>query len=360
MVRWTVWWVLAWCLAGNSLHAAPLTVKAETPSVYTVQKGDTLWDISEHFLDDPWRWPQLWQANDYIQNPHLIYPGDQLHLIWRDGRPQLHLKRSVKLSPRVRVERTPILTLPAEQLIPYVEDHRLLTAADVSRLPRVMGDSQGQQFISPGTAVWVDEPLSPQRQWGIYRPDASFTRTLVNGEAVEVIALKAIAKVSVVGQADERSQIAITTLLQEVRQNDVLLPSPAPVRESALRFVPSEPPRGLHAQVLGGLANQQQYLATAMVVVLDRGHLDGARAGQVFQLHRPAVPIRDEAGNYRYGAVKQHTSATELAGPVIGDVMVIRPYEHFSLAVVTRATAPFEPGLAALPPQLPPASPEQS
>ncbi|MEJ2766758.1 LysM domain-containing protein [Photobacterium sp. MCCC 1A19761] len=350
MWRWVAGCVCVWGMAINSLHAATLTVKTESPSVYTVRKGDTLWDISEHFLESPWRWPELWQANDYIKNPHLIYPGDQLHLIWRDGRPQLQLKRTVKLSPRVRVERTPILTLPAQLLIPYVEDHRLLTAADVSRLPRVMGDSQRQQFITPGAAIWVDEPLSPQRQWGVYRPDGSFTRTLAGGETVEVVALKAIAEVSVVGQADERSQIAITTLLQEVRQNDVLLPSPAPVRESALRFVPSAPPHGLHAQVLGGLTNQQQYLATAMVVVLDRGHLDGTRAGQVFQLHRPAVPIRGETGQYRYGSVTQHTSATGLTGPVIGDVMVIRPYEHFSLAVITRAAAPFEPGLAARPP----------
>lgn len=52
----------------------------ETEGVYTIKKGDTLWDISSKFLKDPFLWPKLWEKNPYISNPHWIYPGNSIRL----------------------------------------------------------------------------------------------------------------------------------------------------------------------------------------------------------------------------------------------------------------------------------------
>ena len=55
-----------------------LLLSALSAVSYIVQEGDTLWDISDEHLQDPFRWPDIWEANPHIVNPHLIYPGDSL------------------------------------------------------------------------------------------------------------------------------------------------------------------------------------------------------------------------------------------------------------------------------------------
>ncbi|MBI5450498.1 MAG: tetratricopeptide repeat protein [Gammaproteobacteria bacterium] len=72
-----------------SLAAAP----AETTNQYQVREGDTLWDISEALLNDPWLWPELWAVNPEIKNPDKIFPGDTVHLIYINGKPKLVLQR---------------------------------------------------------------------------------------------------------------------------------------------------------------------------------------------------------------------------------------------------------------------------
>ncbi|MDB2384797.1 LysM peptidoglycan-binding domain-containing protein, partial [Endozoicomonas sp.] len=95
--------------------ASQSLIKEGVGDRYTVKKGDTLWKVAEYFLDSPWRWTELWQANPQINNPHLIYPGDVVSLIYVDGKPRLTVSyrgageeagRTIKLSPKIR--KTPI------------------------------------------------------------------------------------------------------------------------------------------------------------------------------------------------------------------------------------------------------------
>ena len=59
-----------------SFSKQTVLINKDVPDSYTVVRGDTLWDISAVFLQDPWMWPEIWHANQQIDNPHLIYTGD--------------------------------------------------------------------------------------------------------------------------------------------------------------------------------------------------------------------------------------------------------------------------------------------
>ena len=104
--------LLAAIAVSAAVSAASVELADNHPVDYTVVKGDTLWDIAGKFLKDPWRWPEIWRQNSYIQNPDLIYPGDRLVLRYSEGAPFLeHLsgreraaRKVVKMGPAVYIE----------------------------------------------------------------------------------------------------------------------------------------------------------------------------------------------------------------------------------------------------------------
>src|SRR3546814_9466189 len=61
-------------------YAMAQGVRGDHPDTYVVVRGDTLWDIEGKFLQHPWLWPEIWQANPPIANPPLIYPGAAISL----------------------------------------------------------------------------------------------------------------------------------------------------------------------------------------------------------------------------------------------------------------------------------------
>jgi len=67
----------------GSMEAAPNSGGDEkgNTSSHTVEKGDTLWDLSQKYLGSPWYWPKVWSYNPEIANPHWIYPGNVVKFV---------------------------------------------------------------------------------------------------------------------------------------------------------------------------------------------------------------------------------------------------------------------------------------
>jgi LysM repeat protein len=139
--------------AGGLLAVAPSIAHAQqvqttdVPKTHTVKKGDTLWDLAQKYLNDPFRWPEIYRLNtDIVQDPHWIYPNEVLKL---PGYVAVALP-GIADSTKAKVEITPVTPSP-------------LDTARVSRPAGVFGFSraQPQAGVSPTVMATNDTAARP-------------------------------------------------------------------------------------------------------------------------------------------------------------------------------------------------------
>lgn len=317
--------------------------KSETR--YTVERGDTLWDIAATFFADPWHWPDVWYDNPSIKDPHLIYPGDTLTLKWQQGKPQLTYQASHTIAAD-----EPASPVPSVEplLLPHLAQDTLIEKARLVALPRVLGSPEGRRLLSAQDTVYIDAELH-EGNWQIYRAAHTVSYRRVDQSTdnrPQMVSLTHVANGSVTEVASNYSVMTLTQVNQEIRPNDVLLP--APDRAQA-QFWPY--PAKIKATLLGHLYGSE-YVAQGQLVVLDKGTKAQVAAGQVFQVAQSGKQVVNQPGEYQYQAQAGKTSSgiTVLPSVKIGEVMVIRSYPWMSLAVVQQATQPIKAGMQAMPP----------
>ncbi|OEF26133.1 LysM peptidoglycan-binding domain-containing protein [Vibrio rumoiensis] len=320
----------------------PLVLKQDAPTTYVVKKGDTLWDISALFLDSPWLWPRLWQVNPEISNPHLIYPGDRLTLTWRNGEPLLSLKPMKKVGPHVRKQtKDAIPTLADGLVMPYLKSDLLLTNDDEKSALRVLGTSEGRKFLSHNERIYIDGKVT-HPDWTVYRLVEKYDRS---GDDVDASAysLRLVARATLKETSDKYSGLQVINQQQEIMINDIALPVIGDDLALSTVFFPTPAPAGIVANIKGSVDNHY-FMAVNQVVVIDRGADDGLSQGSTFDLAKRGAAIYGSKGNYRYKkdiGVNGFRSA-ELPAIPIGQMVVIRPYAKFSLALITKSDEPIE------------------
>lgn len=354
-------------------------LRGDHPQEYVVQQGDTLWDIAERFLNSPWVWPEIWYANPQIENPHLIYPGDRISLVYIDGEPRLTLDRgerpTVKLSPRIRREPNPeaITTIPLSAIRPYLRDVRVLSEEELEGLPYVVTNEE-QRLIAatgaqtyargldaePGTHVIVARPghvyrevqtEPPHTEAGTWKVGGG---TTVSGElnrAFEKVAfwedesrvlgyeVLTVAEGEVIAAGDP-STVHLTASNREVMAGDVVMVTEGTNFDA--RFMPEAAPAELETRVIA-LADAFYGAGQYQVLALDRGHADGVRVGHVFKTYHPGSRIRDEIA-HPSGDLDTvlHPDEAKVTLPdyYTAEIMVFRTFDHISYALVMDAEHP--------------------
>ncbi len=320
------------------------------PDRYTVVKGDTLWDISARFLRDPWRWPDIWKANPQVANPHLIYPGDALALTFNNGVPELHLERvgegrgaTIKLSPRVRSEPVAraIPTIPLNVIQPFLTRPRVVTKEEMEAAPYIVQSADEHLIAATGNRVYVRgikdgeaaERYTVLRLGQAYRdPDASAE---AKSKQQDILGYEAVYVADAVLQrSGDPATFVLDGSRQEAHNGDRLLP--AITQEQEASFQPRAPGgdvRGRIISVIGGVSQVGQY----QVVVLNLGQQQGMQAGHVLTAYQAGREVRDLGSPDPKDTVRLPDEQAAL-------LMIFRPFERVSYALVMQATRPLRVG----------------
>jgi LysM repeat protein len=150
----------------------PLQLADGAPDRHVVTPGDTLWGIAAKFLNDPYRWGELWKLNaDEIKNPQLIYPGQVIALDKSGNQPRLKLV-TVHQERREYVEATKkgIPTIPAQEIEPFLSEPRVLDAAGLDAAPRVVAVQGDRVIAGAGDTIYTTEVTAAHKVWQLFRP----------------------------------------------------------------------------------------------------------------------------------------------------------------------------------------------
>ncbi|MET4692298.1 LysM peptidoglycan-binding domain-containing protein [Endozoicomonas lisbonensis] len=323
--------VLLACIAiSGSAFESP--IKPDSPREYIVTRGDTLWDISNRFLKSPWLWPEIWHANAQIHNPHLIFPGDVISLVYVDGRPRLTIVRrgesgrTIKLSPKVR-------TLPAESAIPAIPLQAIDSFLNNSRIfnnmqemeaaPYVFATKQQRIIAGTGDRIYARGQVKALygRTLGVYRSGKVISDP-VSGELLGVVAID-IANAAMVKTSSDVATLRLIDSNMEVRAGDRVLPADTFSQMTAFfPRAPDAPVEGAVVSVLDGVDR----VGRLNTVIINKGLREGLKQGDLLTVHKSLL-------------VKDPVSGQNIQLPPerVGMIMVYRPFEKLSYGIVLLA-----------------------
>ena len=348
-------------------YAAAVEVRADHPDTYVVQRGDTLWDISARFLSEPWLWPEIWQANPQVENPHLIYPGDVLSLAYLGGRSTL-----IKKDPQVRRDELPITAVPLGDVEAFLKKAHILDEDQYKNLPYVVGLEENRPRATEGQVAYVrgdfrtgdrvavvrpsvryaihphpvtNEPRIRKDDWtaakGI-QPHTSgiqWAYYMASDNGFEVLGYEVL---EVANGTVTRGGDPATVLLgpdgHEVKAGDLLIPYQT--QPFDLTFYPHKPdslPANLR---MLAVTDRFQFGGPRDVIAISGGARDGLENGHVLSIWRPGELVRDDIAHKHRIAGNLRKNKVQLPDEFIGHVMIFRTFDKVSYGLIMDGIRP--------------------
>lgn len=302
-------------------------VTAQTGS-YTVQQGDTLWDITSRFFHDPWLWPNLWKNNPQISNPHLIFPGHRLLLSVEEQGPEGAAEKKgpveglVVPPPVTAIEAQPLEKPPKTfsyagiNKVGFISPEEIKPKGTIRSLPR------HKVLLSPDDIVYLETEernlLTQGSMWRIYRAPHPVSHPATRKQ-IGYYYLP-LGKLEII-QGGNPATARIVYSDREISIGDQLLP----LEEAPPDITLKESSAALTATIIKAEPPVTQ-VAQGNVVYLDKGRKDGLEAGNSLEV----FGSKEVAGSQQY--------------IIFGEILVLRTEEETSSGLVTKSKQSFSIG----------------
>jgi hypothetical protein len=337
--------------------AEQLKINDDAPTTYVVKKGDTLWDISSIFLNQPWLWPKIWRLNPEINNPHLIYPGDIISLVYdENGVPRLVLnstegKPSYKWSPKIRQkikQDTAIQLLPLEVIAPFLKYDNLFSAEQLEQLPYIIGSDEGYRSSMNGFKVYVNNDLELAKTYAVYNKGEE----VIDPETEESLGfyadLVATGQAIATGNMDEKipATLKISTAKQEIRSGNYVVPvHEGQMLPSVLKMKAVD--ESFRGSIVKSVSKGREF-GRLDVVMLNRGAEQQVSVGDVMAIKRlsPGVLETNTGPKYTEEAsrwdrvLSSDGSDYKMPEEYLGEVIVFKVYPKASMALILKTEKP--------------------
>ncbi len=241
---------------------------------YTIQKGDTLWDLSRKFYNSQWDWPGLWEMNDRIKNPHLIYPGKRIRVFLKK---EQEAEKVVQKEPRKKQEIKPTFSYPNMDCLGFIKKNA------VSPLGNIIRSVKNDHLISENDTVYIEasgrgQP-APGKRYRVYT-----TREVereYKGETFQGVLHMVKGIVEITGKKSGYFTGKITRSLDAINPDDLVMEY---AQKSEEIPVEANPPR-IDANLVCN-DNDDTLMGEDSVAYINRGSRDRIRPGQIYTVFR--------------------------------------------------------------------------
>ncbi len=305
------------------------TIKHESGIYYTIQKGDTLWDLSQRFYDSPALWPDLWKENNQIPNPHWIEPGERIRLYHQSGAQQIKLLKKIEKKSPVKTEQPQADETRKDP--PYYYYSPINSIGFIRKTPQVPEGTifrakENKVMISIGDTVYIkpenNYSLAVGQQYTVYRivtsaRNKNFKEYMGNYGFQHY--LTGVVKIK--GFESDYYYATVTHSYRDIRVNDQLMP----YKPRSPKVYLAESQEGILGQIITN-EDRDRMFADNVIAFIDKGRKDGIKTGQFY-----SVFYQEEHG-LKFSDKKMGGLLTPID---FGNVLVLDTEEETATVLVT-------------------------
>lgn len=324
---------------------APKQVPHESGMYYTIQKGDTLWDLSQRFFDSPDQWPDLWKLNQEIPNPHWIYPGEKIRLFRQEGMETVKEPEKIAApekpveEKKVAVVVKPPLPAPPPKEPPFfyfspIEHVGFIRKEPVKPSGTIFKSKDDKAMISQGDEVYIRPAKHTMLyEGGLYTVYRTFEgiRGKKSSELVDAHGTQHyFTGVVEIVKPDADYYIArVVRSFRDIRVNDLLMPH----RPRSPKILLTESQAGIQGQILTN-EDRDRMFGDNVIAFIDKGKKDGIKVGQYYSVYYEDV---HGLKFYKEGEqLKSRTAAQTLQTPIdFAKILVLLTEESTATVLVT-------------------------